>query len=236
MKKLRDIIFCVVAQCLALEIIAKNNAPLLISIGHDCGVALQLRRFNLREIALPFDWITTFDFWDLYKMINEDFKNFLVPNYLSYQGIFIQDYYYKIKFFHDFPVTSRPNQPIQDDKEMGTIVGDWQKYINEVKEKYNRRIARFNHILTSASRDVIFLRTYYITPKQAQIFVKLITKKYPGLKFTLVAIHDKLEFNYDWGIKNVRNFYFTQRDPNNGNIRWLDSEWIRAFKILNFMK
>jgi len=48
---------------------------IIIPIGIDCGLASLLKKYNLRNFSLPFDWIVSYS--GISKIITNDFKNFL---------------------------------------------------------------------------------------------------------------------------------------------------------------
>lgn len=100
----------------------------VISLGYFCSVALELERIGLRNTAYPFDWCIS-DFSGVIEAIENGFSEWLDSKWLSqyktYMHIFRNDKY-NIEFYHDFSAY----KPLEEQ-------------IISVKEKYNRRIARF---------------------------------------------------------------------------------------------
>jgi hypothetical protein len=132
-----------------------------ISLGPTCSVAYQLQKLNLKKESLPFDWIRCNSISFLLNLIKNNFNNFFDDlTYVKDDTKFpyiekddsvelfdeIKDFktkIYKTKnigFFHDF-------------KEDVTI--------DQIKEKYNRRIKRFYETIKNKSifiRDDLFFK------------------------------------------------------------------------------
>ena len=126
----------------------------LISAGGECSVAYQLNKFGYRTEAYPFDWLKS-DLNDICNLIRNGFKQFLDENQIFFKRssenykfimsesledrketnvditcgfIYHHKKYKSIEFCHDF-------------------VDDIQSNLVEVKEKYKRRIERFQKTL-----------------------------------------------------------------------------------------
>ncbi len=145
-----------------------------VPIGIDCGVAECLKKHNLRTIALPFDWIVTYQ--GITNIIKNDFINFF-PD-LS-KSVIIDDMpnvfndNYGIKFIHDkFPDV-------------------------DVYDKYIRRINRFKEILKTTDDTVIFIKKGHAYHNHKEYPLKddiedineldeLLKTKYPNLKYKIV--------------------------------------------------
>ena len=64
-----------------------------ISLGFDCSPAAALRGLNLREFALPFDWVRMkVDI--LIRCLKDDFKNFHKNLKFNYNKKMLVDHYY----------------------------------------------------------------------------------------------------------------------------------------------
>jgi len=162
-----------------------------ISLGSSCSIAENLRQLNLRDQALPFDWIKVNNFKNINLMIQDNFNKLWNSNYFNLvktsskffylQGnlkkVYIdmdiyQNTKYNATFYHDFPSNSN------------------NLYENFI-EKYQKRVSRFLNILQE-SNSIIFIREQ-INPKQICIddlleFYQLIHKINPNLEFKLVII------------------------------------------------
>jgi len=109
---------------------------IIIPIGIDCGIAEMLRKYKIRSVAYPFDWIVTYK--GITDILKNDFKDY-IPNIKDSIGIIdgchnIFNNSYGTKFIHDkFP-------------------------LKEEYEKYDRRINRFKDILNNSSEEIIFFK------------------------------------------------------------------------------
>ena len=48
---------------------------IIVPIGLDCGIASVLKKYNLRNFSLPFDWTVTYN--GVSDIIKDNFRNFL---------------------------------------------------------------------------------------------------------------------------------------------------------------
>jgi len=101
---------------------------IIIPIGVDCGAAVFLRKYNLRNLAFPFDWVISYN--GVSKCIEDEFKHFTDP-LINTINI------YDICFHHDF----------KNDL-----------FVEEERAKYNKRCKRLIDILESSSEEIIFFR------------------------------------------------------------------------------
>lgn len=127
-----------------------------ISFGNDCSIAFQLQQYNLRNYAYPFDWLLIPNLIDIINLINNDFINFISQDYLQFKNTsanfpLINDTWndkytdmyrvkhklYNIQFLHDFNINYN---------------------IDNIKEKYNRRIKRFDEIMKNKNIKKLLYR------------------------------------------------------------------------------
>lgn len=213
----------------------------LISLGNNCEPAMRLRDHNLRNEAYPLDWLFTLHFDGLYKMLNENFENFLNPNYLRHNKVDIVNDYYKIRFVHDFP------NPIHDNQDLGKdflpshlgFVENFLDYLPPIQEKYKKRIDRFYNKLNSTNDSIIFFRTH-IKPDDAKKLILFFKNNYPQLNFTLVALYG-LEEKNDWENVSINDLPikpFFMRGWQHENLKgWFEKEdWKFVFQKLNLIK
>lgn len=123
-----------------------------IPLGNDCSIAYQLDKFGLRSVALPFDWILTPSINNVIMCLEDNFSKFFdnlkVKNKCNFP--LLNEHWnenvshtirvvneYGFHFLHDF--TSLEDLP-------------------EVKEKYLRRIERFNEITSNKTIKKVFIR------------------------------------------------------------------------------
>lgn len=146
----------------------------IIPIGVDCGMAEFLKKYNLRNIAFPFDWTVTYN--GISKCVDDNFKNFTEPLYNRVNK-------YDIYFFHDFK-----NNVL----------------LNKDKEKYIRRCQRLINILETSTEEIIFCRKghdchhhYEHNEKYSNITNDIddvekldiiLQNKYPQLKYKIIVI------------------------------------------------
>ena len=134
-----------------------------LTLGYDCSPAAALRNLNLREFALPFDWVVS-NISILERCFEDKFSKF--HKKLKFNGSktrLIDEYGFQ--FPHDYPLS---NSNINIDsigegvfgEENGKFISDnWINYYDDVLVKYNRRIDRFNNIINDP-RPIIVLCRY----------------------------------------------------------------------------
>jgi len=133
-----------------------------ITLGNDCSPAAALRNLQLRDVALPFDWVvSTFHF--LNECFENNFKKYHTDLKFNSTHTRLIDSY-GFEFPHDYPVTNY----IHNNEQIGegsfgedtgrVIVEDWVKYYDIVKEKYNRRIERFLNIMRDNTPLIVLTR------------------------------------------------------------------------------
>ncbi len=118
---------------------------IVYSIGSNCACAIYLNKNNLRKISGPFDWLTGADFKSRIALILNDFDGFM--NIEDFEAVFqdrsVENEYYinkktNFSFLHDFP----KNVALKD-------------CFEEVKQKYDRRIARFYRNINENSKVLL---------------------------------------------------------------------------------
>lgn len=125
-----------------------------LTLGYDCSPAAALRDLDMRDFALPFDWVQS-SVSSLQNCLQEDFSNFHCHLRLKSSKNRIIDYY-GLEFPHDYPTINA--EPGIDNFPQGIIVQNWNSFTNSVKEKYNRRIQRFRNIIQDDKPIVILCR------------------------------------------------------------------------------
>ena len=168
-----------------------------LTIGYDCSPAAALKGLNLRNEALPFDWVVS-NISSLEKCFQDNFIKYHTNLKFNYNKTRLIDEY-GFEFPHDYPLHNIDNidniddiNNISDDKigegiigeeKNKIIVSDWKKYHNIAKEKYDRRIKRFLNIVNDnkpiiilcrySTNDVILLRNLFLKyyNKQNIIFI-----------------------------------------------------------------
>jgi hypothetical protein len=147
---------------------------MIIPIGVDCGMAGFCKKYNLRTMSLPFDWVVTYN--GVSECIEDNFKRFTEPlnnNINEYDTFFLHDFENKYLF-------------------------------NKDNEKYIRRCQRFVNILETSDEEVIFCRKghachhhnehngKYSDIKNDIVDVEklniILSNKYPKLKYKIIVI------------------------------------------------
>lgn len=169
----------------------------IISLGHFCGPAQELERLGLRDASYPFDWIIT-KREPLHRLIDSHFDGFLEYDYL-YQSrkerkIYRNKFYdFDLGFYHDFSKY----------KPLGA-------QIDEVKEKYERKIERFYNAI---KEPTLFIR-YVNNEEDAKYYsghYDECLKRYRQFcpENELIFVVDKRFENL-----NIKNAFYVENDPN----------------------
>lgn len=129
-----------------------------ITLGYDCSPAATLRTLNLRESALPFDWVVS-SIKSLEKCFENNFQDYHKNLQLNSSKTRLVDTY-GFEFPHDYPTIVCENKELVGEGVIGEnqICDDWIKYNNVVLEKYERRITRFKSIMQSHEPIIILCR------------------------------------------------------------------------------
>jgi hypothetical protein len=134
-----------------------------ITIGNDCSPAAALRSLDIRDVALPFDWVKS-ESHIIENCIRDDFLNY--HNNLSFNNnrTRLIDTY-GIEFIHDYPLNDIENidtniigEGVIGEENGKTITENWNVYYPIVKEKYNRRIQRFRDIMKESIPIIVLCR------------------------------------------------------------------------------
>jgi len=178
-----------------------------ISLGSNCQPAEFMRAHKIRFFAAPFDWCIT-PYASLYKVIHTMFRGFfkkenLIPyawNHPVANGILDQES--GIFYNHDFPET--------------TLDGIAHHY-QFVHDKYKRRINRL-FAQANSGKHVYFIRYLDITKTEACELCQLLKDTFPQTAFTLIVIGNRAaEFERDWGIPHIKNFFIYCEHGLDGN-------------------
>jgi hypothetical protein len=185
-----------------------------VSLGPTCSVAYQLQKMGLRKEALPFDWIRMRSVKDVITLLNTRFENFLdvtfIKNATTFPLIKDSDTFdeaakaakkacvttaiyknkkLKIDFFHDFAE--------------GTS-------IEEVRDKYSRRIDRFFEKIKGKCvfvRDDKYFKQHNIA--DYNVLNDILIKHNPESALVLVVDTSKGEFDFSALNSNIKVF----KDP-----------------------
>lgn len=136
-----------------------------ITVGGDCSPAAALRNLQLREFALPFDWIvstvsmieqcfrTKFDRFHRYVALDATKTRVIDP--------------YGFQFLHDYPLSHMRDVEEHSigegvfGEEPGKCITDrWYDSYTIVFDKYQRRIERFQNSMNDTTKPIIVLCRY----------------------------------------------------------------------------
>jgi hypothetical protein len=130
-----------------------------ISLGYDCSPAAALKNLDMREEALPFDWVES-NLQIIINCIEDSFNNYHKNLYFNNKKTRLIDSY-GFEFPHDYPFNTNfekesIGEGIFGEESNKSIVENWIDYHSIALEKYQRRIKRFYSYLQS-NEPVIFL-------------------------------------------------------------------------------
>jgi hypothetical protein len=193
--------------CFLLGYLPVHAGIHFIGLGRDCQIAAQLRTYNLRLAAYPFDWMVSHNFNGITEAIKDDFKFFLDPIFLEYKTVNVENTYYQFIFNHFFPLVGHP--VTEEVHIAGTVVPNYLDYLPAVQEIQGRRIKRFFELLSTNDEKIVFVRTH-ASQEEVINFINMIKVKYPGLDYLLVVVNQKNDESYNWSMPNVLNLYASQ--------------------------
>jgi hypothetical protein len=186
-----------------------------LTIGRDCSPAAALRNLNLRESALPFDWIVS-NINILEKCFATNFENFHKNlNFNHNKTRLIDDYGFE--FPHDYPLNNMTNIDNNDigegvfGEEISKVITDqWVDYYNLVLDKYNRRIERFRNIINDIKPIIVLCRyTMLDVLKLHELFIKYY--KLNNIYF-VNSSNELFENNYIKNIYTEKNNIWNEAD------------------------
>ena len=197
----------------------EKPSSIVVSLGCHCAPAQYMSQFNVRQGAYPFDWLFTNHFEGFCRLLLNDFDNFLELEFLNIHSklpFVVVNELYQVEFRHDFPV-------IGSSRETSVLDEDWRDYIPSIRDKFLRRIARFNQ-LAFYKGQVFFIRMAYnsphiyewpkvITRSEATTLRDILRKKFPETDFILVIVNYANEVAsdeiVDWNLEGIKNHYIS---------------------------
>lgn len=163
----------------------KTVYDLVCPLGQFCGVAFYCRRFFLRSMSQPFDWIngTEVDLVRYVETVENDFASFCRKDALSYlmsgdDAVVYRDAGTGLVLSHDF----KTNTTFDD-------------AYPRVRAKYDRRIARF-YAKIRESKNVLFIHIAKTAiPSDATILdcAARLKTKFPGTNVHLLVLAETPE-------------------------------------------
>ena len=178
-----------------------------LTIGYDCSPAGALKVLNLREFALPFDWVIS-NIKFLQRCFETNFEDFHKKLTFNYNKTRLIDHY-GFHFPHYYPLTNMTNfennigEGMFGEERGKFITEKWSDYYDTVLDKYNRRIERFKNIINDTKPIIVLCR--YNT-KDVLELQELFIKYYKNNNIYFVnSCNEVFENDY---IKNI----YTEKD------------------------
>jgi hypothetical protein len=133
-----------------------------LTIGNDCSPAAALRNLNLRDKALPFDWVVS-NINSIQKCLQDNFTHYHTNLRFNHNKKRLIDEY-GFQFPHDYPLsnmtdfTNNLGKGVFGEDDNATISENWKIYYDVIKEKYYRRIERFKNICNDKEPIIVLCR------------------------------------------------------------------------------
>lgn len=165
----------------------------LISLGHRCHINQIMIKYNMRNIALPFDNIIS-KFEGIIDCINNDFNNYF-PKIIKRENIFVGTDHHEAdedgnRYLHRGKYFAFTHHDLMD---------------KNVIDKFNERIKRFINLLENSTEEILFVRTVVDDDEINLIdkFMISIQKRFPNLKFNIALIYDNKNIEQNcWNYNN----------------------------------
>ena len=192
-----------------------------ISLGSTCCISQQLKNFNLRKDAYPFDWVRISNLNNVIKLLENQFSDFL--DFESFEFC---------KFSNDFMINGLVGSNIYKNKYC-TFYHEFPEKINDINfelfcQKYKKRIVRFLDLIKS-NEKITFIREELRNVKISKIN-KLIETLYfinPNLDYKIIVItNDKNALNY-----NINKVTFIHSNKKVTNWKRPELVWKNIFNI-----
>ena len=151
-----------------------------MSLGYDCSPAATLKNLNIRDEALPFDWVVS-NLQILITCIEDKFNSYHKNLRFNQRKTRLIDSY-GFQFPHDYPFdsnnidNSKIGEGVFGEEPNKQIITNWCEYHTMALEKYKRRIERFYNYLSSDKPLIILCRNYLV--KDINQFGEYLTNKF----------------------------------------------------------
>jgi hypothetical protein len=137
-----------------------------MSLGNECSPAGALRNLNIRDEALPFDWVES-NLQIITNCIEDNFNSYHKNLRFNQKRTRLIDSY-GFQFPHDYPFEnnniddSKIGEGVFGEEPNKQIISNWKEYHELALEKYKRRIERFYNYLNSDKPLIILCRGYHV--------------------------------------------------------------------------
>lgn len=202
-----------------------------ISIGSSCSVAFQKQIRNIKKESYPFDWICTENISFITSALNDNFSQFNDVIRLRESDNFV------VFSGDDFPDKKMENKSIIMRNSYGmTFHHDYtiNTNIDEVNDKYKRRISRFIELLKS-DRHICFVRDEIVPKRINNInvseFIAAIRKINNNICFEMIIVLWKPNNNHELIVNNINNDLVRIVINNNEFSDWkrMNVDWNKVF-------
>ena len=195
-----------------------------ITIGADCSPAAALRELNLRQFALPFDWVQT-NVHNLKLCFHDNFEKYHQTLKLNNTKTRLVDTY-GFQFPHDYPFTGECDDAdftnaigeYFPEIRTKTIIPNWHDFHHIAIEKYQRRIERFNNIMNESSNIIIMLCRY---PPSSAIQIKNMLQSHYHRENIFVINSNRTE-HFDTNNK-ILHIHTEKNNKWNDSVIWNDA-------------
>lgn len=189
-----------------------------LTLGADCSPSSALRSLDLREFALPFDWVVT-NIYGLEMCFKEHFQHFHRNLSFNQNKTRMIDQY-GFEFPHDYPLTDISNNESVGEGVFGeengkTITDNWINYYDIVKSKYDRRIERFLTIVNDPKPIILLCRhSIYSVIKLQELFNNVYNKT------NIIFINSSSE---PFETPTIKNVYTERNGIWNDSVLWKEA-------------
>lgn len=206
-------------------------------LGHDCAPAAALRSLGFRNFALPFDWVIS-NLHAVRQCLSDDFAKYHTELRFIQGNTQLADAY-GFRFQHDYPFTDMHDERgAVGEGHYGVthgrvIAADYTVHYNMVKEKYDRRVARFRALLAHEAEVPLIILCRYNTYDAHVLYSIICEKCKPGRNVWMVNWRFRAKFEELRRPPPV-NDMIVHINPQETGI-WNDTDvWKRAIeKIIN---
>lgn len=173
----------------------QKEYDVIFSLGNNCLPAMKLREHDLRRFAGPLDWVGSPNLSKVTNLLKHNFSRFLeLENlrgiqYVSDTDILVLDELNHISFNHDFKTDRNTLDEFLD--------------LPLIKEKYERRIKRFQRTLEEKNQ-ILFIRTEGTIEEVMELQTILKEKVKGDFSILLINHTDVTKITeIDWDLENV---------------------------------
>jgi hypothetical protein len=199
-----------------------------MSLGYDCSPAAALRNLNIRNEALPFDWVQT-NLKSIINCIEDNFQKYHKNLVFNFTKSRLVDSY-GFQFPHDYPFNlnnidkEKLGEGIFGEEKDKQIIDNWSEYHSIVLEKYNRRINRFYNYLNSKNPVIFLCRDYNVN--NINYFSSYLKKKFKKDNiYFIISSNENFKNNYIISCNTEKNGKWNDIDI------WLEA--INELKTIN---